>query len=132
MAHTVAQVTLTYWIITYCLPIGTLNKLALPTSLQAAQSMAITFQSLIKHDGTSIYALLLSSFFYFQLWCIPLTWVFALLCGACMASTFEAGLYTHLLNILAVALNSHMSRQYLTRALKSSPRLQEHLALAEQ
>lgn len=78
-----------------------------------------------------IYILLLSSFFYCQVWLIPLTWPFALLCGTCMPTLFQAGLSTHLLNVLAVACNIAMSRVFLRRLITTSGTMLKHLDCVE-
>ena len=105
----------------------------LPTSLEAAQSLADTFKSVISTSYTAeVYTLLLTTFFYFQVWHIPLTWVIAILCGACMPTLLESGMSTHLLNVLGVYCNHYLSIWFLDRVVKESSRLQAHLRQIEE
>lgn len=103
----------------------------LPTSFEDTQKVAEIMQTLVDTNRTDIYLLLLSCFFYCQLWFIPVTWVFGLLIGACMPSIIESGGVTHLINLVGVALNFYMSRIFLTKLIAKSERMRENLAQIE-
>ena len=51
---------------------------------------------------------------------IPLTWVFALLCGTCMSNILMAGLSTHALNLLGVFCIHYLSGIFLKKRIQSS------------
>ena len=104
----------------------------LPISLEATQTLAATFSTLIESNGVEIFTLLLTSFFYFQLWHIPLTWVFALLCGTCMPTIVHSAGATHLLNIAAVACNNYLSLMFLKKCIRGSERMRAHLQQMEE
>ena len=78
-----------------------------------------------------IYVLLLSCFMFCQLWFIPVTWVFGLLCGACMPSILESCGSTHLINIIGVALNFYLSRIFLAKIILRNERMRAHLEQIE-
>ena len=103
----------------------------LPSSFEETQKVAEILQSLVATNRTDIYALLLSCFFYCQLWFIPVTWVFGLLIGACMPSILESGGSTHIINLFGVALNFYLSRTFLAKIIGRSERMRQHLAQIE-
>lgn len=78
-------------------------------------------------NAAEIYGLLLSMFFFLQLWHIPLTWVFALLCGACMPNICYSLTATHVLNLIGVVCNFYLSRTFLKRIITSNDRMRGHL-----
>ena len=102
-----------------------------PTSFEATQDLAEILQSLVATNWVQIYALLLSCFMFCQLWFIPVTWVFGLLCGACMPSILESCGSTHLINIIGVALNFHISRAFLAKTIRQNERMRAHLGQIE-
>ena len=126
LLHTALHFTLTYYLLS-CLPQEKLSIMPTPTSLDAAKTLATTMQELVVTNTAEIYGLLISSFFFFQVWGIPMTWVLALLCGACMPSVFYATLATHGINIIGVLCNFYMSRIFLKRVITGNDRMSAHL-----
>ena len=117
--HTALQFGVTYSLLNR-LPQETLSEMQFPTSLEATQTLSETLKLVMDTNMWDIYGLLLSLFFYCQLWHIPLTWVFALLCGACMPNLLQSGLSTHMLNVVGVACNFYLSRIFLAQAIQQS------------
>ena len=105
--------------------------MTIPTNLETTQAVAETFKSLMATNGWDINALLLTTFFYFQLWHIPLTWVCALLCGTCMPTLLESGTWTHMLNAAGVFINWYLSGIFLAKLIKKSKTLKGHLKQIE-
>ena len=103
----------------------------MPTSFEATQTVAEVMQSLVATNQADIYMLLLSCFMYCQLWFIPVTWVFGLLCGACMPTILESCGYTHLINLIGVAINFHLSRIFLAKLISKSDRMIANLKTIE-
>lgn len=128
--HTTAQFCVTYFLLNK-LPKSSLAQMPLPISFEATQVCAGILQSLVSTNRTDIYVLLLSSVLYCQLWFIPLTWVFALLCGACMPSIIVSCGSTHLINIIGVTCNFYLSKIFLTKLISKSERMQAHLSQIE-
>lgn len=128
--HTALQFSITYGLLRQ-LPQEALASMPLPTSLESVQQIASTLHSLIENNRSVIYSLLLTSFFYFQLWHIPLTWVFALLCGTCMPNVLVSGISTHALNILGVFCVHYLSGTFLAKRIQNSERMRANLEQIE-
>ena len=74
-----------------------------------------------------IYGLLMSGFFFCQIWHIPVTWIFGLVSGAVMPSIWLAFGITHGINIVGVACTYKLSKQYLGNYIQTSEKFKPHI-----
>ena len=75
-----------------------------------------------------IYGLLLSGYFFAQVWNIPMTWVFGLLCGAVMQNALFAFGVTHLINIVGVIGTYTLSKKYGSYYVQSNEKFKPYIA----